>query len=207
MTPKVTRQASYAGLMSFFGEYLDKKVPHPPARTGPGISRTDISRDGQAEVLPGLLPWSGVLGRSESACVALTGVRCWPEFAQLSLTSYHRSGKTSRMLTMPRFHEDAKEILRFGVLFADGRRATNLDQLAWNDGATRNPPADHPVLFPASGSGWAGRTEIGVSLFPLPPAGPVTLIVEWPAEGIPESRTEFDGAEVRAAAERAERIW
>ncbi|MFC0545205.1 hypothetical protein [Kutzneria chonburiensis] len=193
--------------MSFFGDYLDKKVPHPPTPTGRGISRNDIARDGYAVVLPGLLPWTGVVGRSESACVAVTGVRCWPEFAQLSLTTYHRNGQGTHMLTMPRFHEDAEEILRFGVLFADGRRATNLDHLAWNDGAPRNPPADHPVLFPAGGSGWAGRTEIQVSLFPLPPAGPVTLIVEWPAEGIAESRTEFDGAEMRAAAEQAERIW
>jgi len=193
--------------MSFFGEYLDRKVPHPPAPTGPGVSRSDIARDSWAELLPGLLPWSGVLGRSESACVALTGVRCWPEFTQLSLTTYHRNGHASRMLTMPRFHEDAEGILRFGVLFADGGRATNLDRLAWNDGATRNPPADYPVLFPASGSGWAGRTEIGVNVFPLPPAGPVTLIVEWPAEGIAENRTEFEGAELRAAAERATPIW
>jgi hypothetical protein len=193
--------------MSFFGEYLDKKVPHPPTSPGPGISRTDIVRDSRAGLLPGLLSWSSVLGRSASACVAITGVRCWPEFAQLSLTSYHRSGKASRMLTMPRFHEDAEGVLRFGVLFADGRRATNLDWLAWNDGATRNPPADYPVLFPAGGSGWGGQTELHVSLFPLPPAAPVTLIVEWPAEAIAESWTEFDGAEIRAAAGKATPIW
>jgi hypothetical protein len=193
--------------MSFFGEYLDKKVPHPSVSLGPNISRTEIAGDSIAAVLPGLLPWTAELGRSESACVALTGVRCWPEFVRLSVTTYHRNGRASHMMTAPRFHEDARTVLRFGVLFADGRRATNLDRLAWNDGATRNPPADHPVLFPGSGSGWAGRTEVEVNVFPLPPAGPLTLITAWPAEGIAETRTEFDGTELQAAAGRATRIW
>jgi hypothetical protein len=192
--------------MSFFGEYLDKKVPHPPASRGRSISRTDIARDSSMSMLPGLLAWTGKLGRSESVCLALSGVRCWPAFMQLTLTTYHRADQP-RMLTMPRFPEDAEGILRFGVLFADGRRATSLDHLAWNDGAPRNPPADYPVLSPASGSGWAGHTELQVNVFPLPPAGSLTLIVEWPAEGIAETRTEFDGAEIHAAAGRATRIW
>ena len=193
--------------MGFFDEILDKKAPHPPAATGPSISRTDIARDARASMLPGLVPWSGKLGRSESVCLALTGVRCWPEFMQLALTTYHRDGTTGRTLTLPRFDEDAAGILRFGVLFADGRRATNLDRLAWNDGAARNPAADHPVLFPAGGSGWAGRTELLVTVFPLPPVGPVTLVVEWPAEGVDETRTALDGAEVHAAAGRATAVW
>ncbi|TCJ36428.1 hypothetical protein E0504_23650 [Parafrankia sp. BMG5.11] len=44
-------------------------------------------------------------------------------------------------------------------------------------------------------------------LWPLPPAGPLTLVVDFPARGLAESRVTVDGSALRAAAERAVTLW
>ncbi len=61
-------------------------------------------------------------------------------------------------------------------------------------------PARAPTLPPrrARRPAWA---------HPLPPDGPVTLVVSWPAQGIEEARAELDGAAIRAAAQRAVTLW
>ncbi|MER7112428.1 ankyrin repeat domain-containing protein [Streptomyces sp. NPDC000229] len=41
----------------------------------------------------------------------------------------------------------------------------------------------------------------------LPPEGALTLVVEWPDEGVPETQTVIDAGEIRAAAARAVEIW
>jgi hypothetical protein len=42
---------------------------------------------------------------------------------------------------------------------------------------------------------------------PLPPPGPVTLVVSWPRQGIAEARAELDGAAICQAAQRAVILW
>jgi hypothetical protein len=44
-------------------------------------------------------------------------------------------------------------------------------------------------------------------LWPLPPAGRLEIVCEWPAAGIPLTRTELDASEVLAAASRAQTIF
>ncbi|MGW0662813.1 hypothetical protein [Streptodolium elevatio] len=41
----------------------------------------------------------------------------------------------------------------------------------------------------------------------LPPEGPVAVVVEWPAEHVPETRTELDGTAIREAAGDAVEVW
>ena len=49
--------------------------------------------------------------------------------------------------------------------------------------------------------------ELSYWLWPLPPPGPLALVVEWPAAGIPLSRTEIDASQVIEAAAEAEELW
>ena len=42
---------------------------------------------------------------------------------------------------------------------------------------------------------------------PLPPPGPLAFICAWPGRGIAASRTEVDGAAIRAAADTAVPLW
>jgi hypothetical protein len=95
------------------------------------------------------------------------------------------------------------DVLRFGVEFADGRRATNLGH---RDRTAESPPAI--TLNPRDGSGGGGRSfDFGYWVFPLPPPGTLTFAVEWPARGIELTRHEVDAAPILAAAAKSEQLW
>jgi hypothetical protein len=94
------------------------------------------------------------------------------------------------------------EFLRFGVEFADGSSWSNLDSFP----ASTEPPAG-PFVMSQGGGGGNGRWSMNQWLWPLPPAGPLTIIAEWPKYGIAESRATVDAGKLREAAERAENLW
>ena len=101
--------------------------------------------------------------------------------------------------------EFADYFLRFGVGFADGRKATNLDHRRdLDDGPAPDPPALRLVR-------WEGHDllawEVDVWVWGLPPPGPLAFVCEWPARGIPESRAEVDAGLVLKAAGQALAIW
>jgi hypothetical protein len=98
------------------------------------------------------------------------------------------------------------DLLRFGVEFADGGRATSLDLyvLSPHDPAGAPKP---PVLWPCGGGGGGGRWGHDVWVWPLPPAGPLTFACEWPALGIPFSRAVIDAGRIHDAACRAHLLW
>ncbi len=91
------------------------------------------------------------------------------------------------------------KLLRVGVEFADGRRATNI--------GGHDRPLDGPIMWPLEGGGGGHGDQSsfrqGYWLSPLPPPGPVTIICEWPALGIPLVRHEIDAERILEAAERA----
>jgi hypothetical protein len=103
------------------------------------------------------------------------------------------------------------KLLRMGVRYADGTRATTIGQhRRWAPGAD-DPPAG-PLLGWAPGSGGMHGRELGFSYFglwlwPLPPAEPFEFAVEWPFGGIDLTFAEFDGAAIVAAAGRSARYW
>jgi hypothetical protein len=96
-----------------------------------------------------------------------------------------------------------EEQLRFGVEFADGRKATNLGQ--------RRPPDDTAPsisLHPHGGGGGGGRSwQFGYWVYPLPPAGPLTLGVAWPTRGLPEQIHALDAAPITDAASASIVLW
>lgn len=95
---------------------------------------------------------------------------------------------------------DGKQFL-LGVEFADGRTATNQQQRGLD------VPDDQPTLRAGSGSSGNGASSAQFYLTPLPPAGPVILVVAWPAFGITETRVELDGASIRDAASQTVTLW
>jgi hypothetical protein len=126
-------------------------------------------RRSRASILPGQAALSRKLAKTDSVCVTLTRLRCWPEFAEVSVALYFRGGgyqPERAPLLMHRF--DAEGSLRFGVLFGDGRYATNLDHLKWQQGAPRNPLADQPMLVMSGADGRPGCLEQWIILLPLP---------------------------------------
>jgi hypothetical protein len=99
---------------------------------------------------------------------------------------------------------DDDDLFRFGVEFADGRRATTVGSHADYD-----EDSDAAVIFGRSvtdtddGRGWDHVYIVG----PLPPPGPLTFACEWPVEGIPVTRFQVDAAPILEAAARSEPIW
>ena len=182
--------------MGFFDDVLprvDRSAPPErqtvqPAHLGPP----------QGWVLPTVLPAVRVLARSDNARIALVGVRCWPEGVSLDLHLMCRQ--------LPRLDgHDGEWAFRFGVLTSEGRRAAARE---FPPGPRPDgPTGSEPVLRPIFGGGGRFHRRWEFYLWPLPPKGRLTMVADWPAEGIPETFTELDAGEIRSAAARAVVVW
>ncbi|MDF5757999.1 hypothetical protein [Spongiactinospora sp. TRM90649] len=105
------------------------------------------------------------------------------------------------------------QLLRFGVRFADGAKATTVGQRLDRTRFPQDPPpAPHlSLLFPGmsmrSGDEDAGVKTMGLWLWPLPPEESFEFAVEWPIGGIDLNIVELDGAAIAAAARQAVSYW
>jgi hypothetical protein len=62
-------------------------------------------------------------------------------------------------------------------------------------------------LMPQGGSSRSQIFESDFWLWPLPPPGPVTFVVAWPAFGIDETDQQLDGSLLRDASAKAITLW
>ena len=99
------------------------------------------------------------------------------------------------------------EMLRVGLAWPDGGRATNLDEWGrmWSTDVEPEPTAHG--LETNGGSGSSFEMSHDYWAWPVPEAGPLQLVVEWPAYGIAETVATLDGSLFAAAAERAYPVW
>jgi len=191
--------------MGFFDDRpLPPPPPEPPRRPRPVWERPEAAIGG---VAPGEL----LLARSDDAAVAVSGFRAYPNGFEMTLSVLlRREDRWGHGRVFHHLHErpepDAElpaEFLRFGVLFADGTSATNL-------GERHLPPEARvtaPLLMQQGGGGGGRRFDLRFWVWPLPPAGPMTLVVEWPWKGIAESRAEIDTQPIRDAAARTIQVF
>lgn len=165
----------------------------------PEIQTVRSARLGPPEgwVLPTVLPAVRMLGRSDNARVALVGLWCWPEGVSMDLQLMCRELRTGT----PGDHW----AFRFGAQYADRRRVAVGDHPL--DRRTTIQSSDGLVLRPTIGGGGKFHRHWSFYLWPLPPKGRLTLVVDWPAEGIAETYTELDAGEIRSAAARAMVVW
>jgi hypothetical protein len=161
-----------------------------------------------ANVLGGTVPLQLVIGRSEQVAVAVMNARAYTSGLEFTVSVRRPRGRSA--LEEPPFGcrpvtrgTIEPEILRFGVQFSDGRKATSLGGFVHR--TEEEPPG--PILVMRGGGGGGGQWDHGFWLYPLPPAGPLAFVCEWPSEGIELTRQEIDADLVREAAERAEVLW
>lgn len=95
------------------------------------------------------------------------------------------------------------DFMRLGVVFADGSSWSNIDSVF----PTSDEPPPGPFMMPRGGGGGGASWAMNQWLWPLPPAGPLTFIAEWPKYRIGESTATVDAHELRESAERAEDLW
>jgi hypothetical protein len=75
-------------------------------------------------------------------------------------------------------------------------------------GSGHPAPTEGPLLQPSGGGGGGGgRWRHGFYVWPLPPAGTLAFVCEWPAAAIELTRSEIDSDPLRAAAAKAIVLW
>jgi hypothetical protein len=193
--------------MSFF------EPPRPPEGAARAVAVSPPAWLGPPHnVLPGIAPVELVIARGDDeTVVALAGIRAYPAGFGFSLCLRLRNVSAREEQQFPYLLDRAPfegdplpdEFLRFGVQFADGRKATNLDRPSYDP---EHEP-DRPVLSQHGGGGGGSAWDMEYWVWPLPPAGPFAFVCEWPARGIAESRAVIDAGSILEAAGRALTFW
>ena len=173
----------------------------PPAWLGPPHN-----------VLPGIAPVELIIARTEDTVVAIAGIQAYPEGFGFTLNLRLRTVSAQEEQQFPYLLDRVglegnalpDEFLRFGVQFADGRKATNLDRPPYDP---EGQAPDRPVLNQHGGGGGGATWDMEHWVWPLPPAGPFAFVCAWPGRGIAESRAEIDAASILEAAGRALTLW
>jgi hypothetical protein len=181
--------------------------------------------------LPGVVALEFVLARTTQVAVCVTRVGAYPSGFELELVTM--AGDETEELDPLLFHgrrlrgrhqrESEQgipdEMLRFGVEFADGAKATNTadQQLARLAGGTSHvssatkpskgeqTPAG-PVLHTGSGGGGGGHWRQNIWIWPLPPPGRLTFVCQWPEASIALTRHDVDAQLIRDAATRSQAV-
>jgi hypothetical protein len=158
-------------------------------------------------VLPGVAPLELVIAANARAAVYVGRCSVYATGFELELRVLLApdAGELDPSLNGPyhrRGGDNYSEMLRFGVEFSDGRKATNVD----GRGYARNEP-DGPVLWGMGGGGGGGRWRQDFWVWPLPPSGPLAFVCEWPVAGIPLARAEIDAQLLLDASTRARALF
>lgn len=150
--------------------------------------------------VPTLVPSEHVIARTDEVAVRIAAPRVYSSGVELRFEAWVRRPSDVRTNLHGGPRPDGKQFL-LGVEFADGRTATNQQRRQFD------LSEDQPALMPGSGSSGNGTSSAQFYLTPLPPNGPLALVVAWPAFGITETRIELDGSAIRDAAQRVLTLW
>ena len=170
-----------------------------------------------ANVLPAAVPLRLLLARTPDLAVAITDASAFPTGFQLTLSLRLRNGGGA-----PAFDplgnqfmghlgglqesggsaELPPELFRFGVQYADGRKATTI-----GNPFPAGEDVEGPVLRPRSGGGGGHEWDQSYWVWPLPPLGSVTFACEWPAHGVELTQREIHASLILDAAADAQTLW
>ena len=188
--------------MSFFDSFPARPLTPPPRRQRPAWQRSDA-------VIPSSVPGEIVVARTDEAAVAVGSVRAHPNGFEFTVhVRLRHDDETGERWALDPFdrhgrgRNDPQDALRLGLMYADGRRVAS--------SGGPDPTADDPerlILHPEGGGGGSLSWRTDFWAYPLPPDGPVTLVVSWLEQSIAEARAELDGTAIRAAAQRAVTLW
>jgi hypothetical protein len=179
------------------------------------------------DVLPGVVPVELILGRSQSTVVLLTGVRAFPTGLGITLGVRVRGQAARRDLHAevfdgPYLHDRDADWqagrLKWGFELANGQRVTSVDPPPWTEQPNQDHSRphspddwkwepDHPVLVGGGGGGGTRSVDRDYWLWPLPPAGRLRIVCQWPDQGIETTVHNLDTQPFLEAAARAQPVW
>ena len=182
--------------MSFFDDLPPEPEPH----------RVHHPWDPPDAEFPGVVPFSAlILGRTERAAVAVTGLSAYSGGFEIFVTARFRpdpeAGPGDREPGRPG-PGGARRSFRFGMQLADGTRV-----IGQHGGPDPGTEPDGPILRAFLGGGGPRSSFWRWWMWPLPPGGPLEFVCEWPALGIPETRAGLDAQLILDAAGRSTRLW
>lgn len=170
----------------------------PPIWTGPS-----------QHALPAVIPIRAVLGASEETAVALDMIRPHQNGLELIIVVATRRPITQVLgVGWPPWHPAAGPgHLRIGLAFADGRVAGDQpDDLFRIPRDTEGLPFI-PVIIVEGVSTASHQFSLRAWCWPLPPAGPLRVVVEWLDQGLSEVELEIDGERLVVAAKDTVQIF
>ncbi|SDF94893.1 hypothetical protein SAMN05660662_3894 [Blastococcus aurantiacus] len=152
--------------------------------------------------VPAALPMNRLLVRTPDVAVALLGLQVYTTGVAFQLAARARGPEDpaapDRLGDLFWNHRGGSPRFLLGVQFADGRRASNVPVRG----------ADGDLVFhPGGGSGGSVSVDQDWWLSPLPPEGPLLVVVRCPEIGLEETGTELDGTAIRRAGESATVLW
>jgi hypothetical protein len=161
--------------------------------------------------LPGVVAFERVLARTDKVAVCVSRLAAFPSGFEIDVVTMAADEQYDLDPLMFDHHhrmhrggadELPPELLRFGVRFADGAKATNTGGCHYE----HTPPAG-PVMQAGGGGGGGGSWRVTQWIWPLPPPGVLEIVCEWPAVDIPLTRDELDAQLILDAAARAQVIF
>jgi hypothetical protein len=166
--------------------------------------------------LPAGVGVSALLGLTADAAVGITQVAAFSTGFRFTLAVRLRQPLPElargglHMLVGSHGHPDieiaVERRLLLGLEYPDGRRGSTVEDIRWQ-GPGATPETDQLVIVHQGGGGGDTSVDQDYWVSPLPPDGPITVVLAWPAFGLPESRTELDGTAIREAATRSRELW
>ena len=151
--------------------------------------------------IPVALPQNLLLAHTDDVAVALVGLQVYTTGVAFTLIVRARpagqlAGTSLNELVWQ--HGPGAGRFMMGLEFSDGRRVSNL----------RSPGGPADVVFTsAGGSGGEASVEQSWWLHPVPPEGPLRVVVRCAELGIEEADVVLDGTAIRRAAEDVVSLW
>jgi hypothetical protein len=200
------------------GFFDDLEPPPPPEGSEEETPDWISAPDGW---IGAVLPVQELIGRSEEAAISLARLVAYPVGFEVTLDAFTRAVSWGWAFDerVDEWHRGEHErppaeLLRCGVEFADGRRASNLGRMfggtvvAMPAADDEEPdPAKDIRLVPGGGHGGGRQSRQEFWVWPLPPPGPVAFVCEWPRYGIPESRVKVEAASIGMRHRKPIEIW
>jgi hypothetical protein len=185
--------------MSFF----DDVDPPPPAPEHVEY-RSPPWFEAPATVMPVTVALDVLLARTPDWAVWVGGAAVTPSGITFTVTVLGRIGTLQPDAMAPLL--DGEGAPRFGVGFADGRKAVAGDRRQHKRPPTGDAECEI-ALWPRNGNAGARRWAQAYWLWPLPPSGPLTFALSWPEVGIEATTVEVDTGPLHEAAARAVELW
>jgi hypothetical protein len=162
-----------------------------------------------------LVPLGIFAGRTSDAAVFLASATAYPTGAELAVDIRWRPEHDGVFQQSFRWYSEPRqggglpdELLRLGVQYPDGSKATTLG-MAMGLPAARRPGEvpEKPVFLLHGGGGMAHGWSQTIWLWPLPPQEHFDFVCEWPVLGIDLTRVRLDSGSIREAARRSVELW